>query len=59
MIKCIGFLFNMIILFNLVILIMFYSKRLQHEINSNQLECNVLFVRGRSRSKTLSKTAFE
>ena len=59
MIKCIEFLFNMVILFNLVTLIMFYSKRLQYEINSNQLLCNVLFVHGRSRSKTFSKTACE
>ena len=49
----------MIILSNMVTMIMFYFKSLQHEINSNQLECNVLFERGRSRSKTFSKTECE
>ena len=49
----------MVILFNMDTMIMLYFKHLQHEINSNQLECNVLFERGRSRSKTFSKTACE
>ena len=49
----------MVILSNMVTMIMFYFKRLQHEINSNPLECNVLFEHGRSRSKTFSKTACE
>ena len=31
----------MVILSNMVTMTMFYFKRLQHEINSHQLECNV------------------